>query len=98
MSRAKRNKRKQKETMNRHTSTLINKLTSFFNFLERQPKPSDEEVRSTFISYNQSWISYCVANHLNPRASLLFNQEVARAWRSRYAQTQPPMTENATQK
>ncbi len=71
--------------LNPHTKFLMQLLSRYFNFLERKDKPSDEEVRELFIAYNQRWVHYCNDHQFEPRASLLFNQQVARAWRSRYA-------------
>lgn len=76
-----------------HTKFLMQLLTEYFNFLEREDKPSDEEVRETFIAYDKRWVQYCNAHQFAPRATLLFNQQVARAWRSRYAK-QKSKTEN----
>ena len=67
-----------------HTEFLLKLLADYFGFLEQKEKPSDEEVREKFIAYDQRWVEYCNDNQFDPRASLLFNQEVARAWRSRY--------------
>lgn len=71
--------------INPHLKLLTTLLTEFFNFLEKRPKPTDEEVRSKFKAYESRWVSHCSSRQLNPRASLLFNHEVARAWRERYA-------------
>lgn len=79
------NGKKPLSNINPHLKLLTTLLTEFFNFLERCPKPTDEEVRSKFKAYESRWVSYCSSQQLNPRASLLFNQEVARAWRGRYA-------------
>lgn len=71
--------------MDRHTKTFATTIQEFCTFLEKTPKPSDDEVRTKFKDLNNRWIRYCVANHFNPRASLLFNQEVAHLWKTRYA-------------
>lgn len=68
-----------------HTKFLMQLLTEYFNFLEQKDKPSDEEVREKFIAYDRRWVQYCNDSQFGPRASLLFNQQVARAWKSRYA-------------
>lgn len=60
-------------------------LMGFYEFLERTPKPSDEEVRTTFIKTRSKWVKYCVAHQLSKEASDLFTKEVASAWKTRYA-------------
>ena len=85
MSKARRIRRQQERTAAKHLSMLGELLGRFYTFLEKIPKPSDDEVRSEFIRQEQKWKLYCLNNHLNPRASLLFNQEVAQSWKSRYA-------------
>lgn len=85
MSKARRIKRQQERDFAKHMDYLGELLGRFYTFLERKPKPSDNEVRSEFIVYDKKWKSYCLHNQLNPRASLLFNQEVALSWKNRYA-------------
>lgn len=85
MSKARRIRRQQERAVSQHISVLGELLGRFYTFLEKTPKPSDDEVRSEFIRQEQKWKLYCLNNHLNPRASLLFNQEVAQSWKSRYA-------------
>lgn len=72
---------------NPHTRYLLKLISDYCLFLERKEKPTDEEVRTQFKEYNSRWIQYCVAHSFDPRASLLFNQEVARLWKERYAET-----------
>lgn len=82
--RKRRNGKKRTVKVSPHTKYLMQLLTEYFNFLERKDKPSDEEVREKFIAYDKRWVQYCNDHQFEPRASLLFNQEVARAWKSRY--------------
>lgn len=96
MSSKKTHKTAEQVACEKHTKTLVSMVQSFCSFLEKQPKPSDEEVRAKFKNLNNRWIQYCVSNHFNPRASLLFNQEVAHLWRTRYAIQNT--TKNETQK
>lgn len=90
MSKARRIKRQQERTVAKHLGVLGELLGRFYTFLEKNPKPTDDEVRSEFIRSEQSWKLYCVKNHLNPRASLLFNQEVAQSWKNRYTKQSTP--------
>ena len=85
MSKARRIKRQQERVAAKHLSMLGELLGRFYTFLEKTPKPSDDEVRSEFIRQEQNWKLYCDRSQLNTRASLLFNQEVAQSWRHRYA-------------
>lgn len=71
--------------INPHLKQLVSLVKEFCDFLDRQDKPSDEEVRAKFKAYDSRWIQYCISHQFEPRASLLFNQEVARIWRERYA-------------
>lgn len=71
--------------INPHLKQLVSLVKEFCDFLDRKDKPSDEEVRAKFKAYGSRWIQYCISHQFEPRASLLFNQEVARIWRERYA-------------
>lgn len=71
--------------INPHLKKLVSLVKEFCDFLDRKDKPSDEEVRAKFKAYDSRWIQYCISHQFEPRASLLFNQEVARIWRERYA-------------
>lgn len=68
-----------------HLKQLVSLIKGFCDFLDKKDKPSDEEVRAKFKAYESRWIQYCISHQFEPRASLLFNQEVARIWRERYA-------------
>ncbi len=91
MSKARRIKRQQERTVAKHLGVLGEVLGRFYTFLEKKPKPTDDEVRSEFIRSEQSWKQHCVKNHLNTRASLLFNQEVAQSWKNRYTTKNAPI-------
>ena len=56
----------------------------FYSFLECSPKPSDQEVRETFIKKEKEWKSYCRKHQLSDYTSNLFNYEVGESWRTRY--------------
>lgn len=71
--------------INPHLKYLVSLIEKYCNFLDKKDKPSDEEVRAKFKAYDSRWIQYCISHQFEPRASLLFNQEVARIWRERYA-------------
>jgi hypothetical protein len=64
-------------------------LMGFYEFLEKHPKPSDQEVRDEFIRREKSWTHYCSANKLNNEAKLLFKKEVGAAWEKRYTKKEP---------
>lgn len=70
---------------NPYLKQLVSLIKGFCDFLDKRNKPSDEEVRAKFKAYESRWIRYCISHQFEPRASLLFNQEVARIWRERYA-------------
>ena len=65
-------------------AVLSDRLGKFYTFLEKSPKPSDEEVRSEFIRQEENWKRYCGANRLPEEVFVLFNQEVAISWKERY--------------
>ena len=94
MSIAKRQRKAQEEANRKHTQKLVDLIQIFCKFLEKQPKPSDDEVREKYKDINDRWMKYCVANHFHPRASLLFNNEVAHLWKTRYAK--PNTTKSET--
>jgi hypothetical protein len=85
MSIARRKRRAQERASIKHFNVLGELLGGFYEFLEREPKPSDEEVRTEFKNRESRWKRHCSANQLNERAALLFNQEVAQSWKKRYA-------------
>ncbi len=71
--------------INPYLKQLVSLVKEFCDFLDRKDKPSDGEVRAKFKAYDSRWIQYCISHQFEPRTSLLFNQEVARIWRERYA-------------
>lgn len=85
MSNARRRRRENERESQKHFLVLGELLADFYSFLESKPQPSDEEVRSTFIAKEQEWKRYCRKSNLNEKASLLFNNEVAMSWKTRYA-------------
>ncbi len=74
----------ERESM-RNIKVLGDILGEFYTFLEKTPKPSDEEVRAEFIRQDERWHRYCKSHKLTQEASLAFNNEVAVSWRNRYA-------------
>lgn len=84
MNTTRRVRRAQLRQARKHFSVLTNLLMDFYQFLENQPKPSDEEVRLRFINDEQRWKQYCAKKQLNEEASLLFNKEVSQSWEKRY--------------
>lgn len=83
---SRRERRAQARQYEKHFNTLTRLLMNFYEFLEQQPKPSDEEVRATFLEYNKRWKDYCTKMQLNHYASSLFTKEVSEAWKHRYSQ------------
>jgi hypothetical protein len=80
MSEERRTKRKNEK----HFNVLGELLSGFYEFLEKAPKPTNEEIRSEFTIRENKWKRYCFSNHLNRHATLLFNREVAQSWKDRY--------------
>ena len=96
MSKTRRIKRQQERESSQHMGQLVELLGRFYTFLEKTPKPTDEEVRNKFIESDKIWKAYCSKNHLTDNASLLFNQEVAMSWKKRYAKQETAL-QNQTQ-
>lgn len=84
MSIARRIRRAQVREAETNFKVLTDLLMGFYEFLESQPKPSDEEVRQRFINDEQRWKQYCAKKQLREEASLLFNKEVSQSWEKRY--------------
>lgn len=84
MSIARRIRRAQVREAEANFKVLTDLLMDFYEFLESQPKPSDEEVRQRFINDEQRWKQYCTKKQLSKEASLLFNKEVSQSWEKRY--------------
>lgn len=80
--------RRERKAQARTTMLAMNKLgellEEFYAFLDRQPKPSDQEVRDEFIRQENRWKRYCTVHQLTDKATLMFNQEVAVQWRTKY--------------
>ena len=93
MSNARRTRRQKERTVTKHMTVLGELLGRFYTFLEKQPQPSDDEVRAEFSRYDKVWRQHCLRHQLSPQASLLFNQEVALSWKNRYAK-QDTQTQN----
>ena len=84
MSITRRIKREQERISQEHFSVFGTILMGFYEFLEKTPKPTDEEVRNEFIQREQGWKRYCAIHKLTEEASLLFNKEVSISWEKRY--------------
>lgn len=84
MSKTRRIKRAQQRAAQKHFDVFGNILMRYYEFLEKTPKPTDDEVRDEFIKREQRWKQYCKSNHLTEEASLLFNKEVSQSWEKRY--------------
>ena len=84
MSITRRTKRAQERASQHHFNVFGTILMGFYEFLEKTPKPTDDEVRSEFIKREQHWRQYCKLHRLSEEASLLFNKEVSVSWEKRY--------------
>lgn len=92
MSIKRRLRRAQAREAQKNFEFLSNLLMKFYEFLERDPKPSNEEVRTRFINDELCWKAYCSKRQLNKEASLLFNKEVSQSWEKRYKEQQSEST------
>ena len=88
---ARRNRRAQAREAQKNFNVLAELLMGFYEFLEQEEKPSDEQVRTEFITREERWKSYCKTHQLTEEASLLFNKEVGQSWENRYAEQQSPI-------
>lgn len=85
-------RRERSRQAEKHFGVLAEILSGFYEFLEQKEKPSEEQVRTEFLSCENRWKRYCSQNQLTEKASLLFNQEVAQSWNKRY--TKQSQTQN----
>lgn len=94
MSITRRIKRAQERASIKHFNVFGALLMGFYQFLEQDPKPSDEDVRKEFINREQRWKQYCKIHKLTEEASLLFNKEVSISWEERYKKQPEESTTN----
>lgn len=80
MSEARRIRRKQQREGQNHQAMLGALLGDFYEFLSKQPQPTDEEVRATFTSSDNKWKRYCKFHQLM-NADHLFVLNVQEAWK-----------------
>lgn len=73
--------RRQKREFSRHMNVLGEILSKFYEFLASPQKPNDEEVRSSFIYYQNIWIHYCNKKNLSDKMQEEFNHQVTEAWK-----------------
>lgn len=92
MSYARNIRRRQRREGQAHLNVLATLLGNFYEFLSKQPQPTDEEVRETFISSNEKWKRYC-KNHELMNMDHLFVLNVKEAW-ERHT-NEPPQTTNS---
>lgn len=83
MSEKRRKKRKQKRESGGHLNVLASYLSQFYELLESEIKPSDQEVRDTFIKHRDAWHKYCDSNKLTDSAKDLFVMNVEMMWKRR---------------
>lgn len=86
MSKPVHNRQVSKKEAKKHNAKLNSLLKGFFAFLDRQPKPTPEEVRTEFQRAEASWKVYCITNRLDQRTSLLFNAKVSYEWERKYVE------------
>lgn len=80
MSIARRIRRKQQREGQNHVAVLGNLLGNYYDFLSKQPQPTDNEVREEFISSNNKWKQYCKIHQLM-NMDHLFVLNVQEAWK-----------------
>lgn len=80
MSQARRMRRAQQRQNADHTSNLAVILGDFYDFLSRTPQPTDEEVRTYFVSCDNRWVRYCRVHKLM-NVDHLFKLNVQEAWK-----------------
>lgn len=78
--------KKQRRASAQHDAKLESLLKSFFRFLDKKPKPTDEQVRIEFCKSELNWRQYCAQNRLGIRQAMLFNAKVAYEWERHYVQ------------
>lgn len=81
MSEQRRKKRKQQRESGGHLNVLASHLSLFYEFLEKKDKPSDEEVRSTFLKHKEDWYKYCDSHQLTDSSKDLFTMNVEKMWK-----------------
>lgn len=81
MSVKRHNKRKQLRMAGGHLNVLTSHLSLFYEFLEAEIKPSDQEVRETFLKHKEAWYKYCDSNKLKDSAKDLFVMNVEKRWK-----------------
>lgn len=74
MSYARNIRRRQQREGQPHLMMLGSLLGDFYEFLSKQPQPTDNEVRSNFISSNNKWKKYCKVHKLMNSGSLVCAQ------------------------
>jgi hypothetical protein len=90
MSIKRRNRRAGERQTHKHLSFLASLLMEFYEFLENRKKPDEGQVRQRFINDEKRWKRYCFSHQLTEKATLLFNEEVAKSWKERYARQPSP--------
>ncbi len=79
---------KERKAAEKHNKELSRLLQRFFRFLDKKPKPSDQEVRIEFVKSEMAWKQYCSQHSLGFRTSMLFNAKVAYEWNRKYMRRQ----------
>lgn len=92
MSIKRRTNRAREREAQKHFNVFGDILMGFYEFLEKRPKPSDQEVREEFIARESRWKRYCDIHKLSTEASLMFNKEVSVSWQKRYTMPQESKT------
>ena len=88
MSEARRIRRKHQKEGQNHLAVLGTLCGDYYEFLSKQPQPTNDEVRAEFISSNEKWQHYCKVHQLM-NADHLFVLNVQEAWKRH---TQLPKT------
>lgn len=66
---------------NNFVEVLADLLASFYEYLESDTQPTNEEVRERFLKDKNSWFLYCNKHNLNDQTKDLFVLNVDKMWK-----------------
>ena len=79
--------RRKRRKLNLHMNVLGVLLSDFYQFLEKTPRPSDDEVRQTFTHCHKRWKKYCVTKGLSEMMMDEFKLQVSEAWKHKMSES-----------
>lgn len=78
--------RRKRRSLGKTKEGLIGLIGDFYDFLRKDPQPTNEEVLAKFKEMDSSWVKKCEKEGLTEESKLAFKREIATTWKKKIDQ------------